>query len=380
MEINENIEVAANSLSILTSLKALAGLGAVAGAGIVAAGHVPRAGPLRAVGLALLPKFRPLMQESRRRDSIDAIRKNIETTKFGEYIVVTGSKGVGKSTAIDTAIHRRCGVVHVNVSPGKSTEEIEHAVYSAIARMDVRSFNPHFSASRVLWWYRFMFFGARPILILHTDERTSGDPYAMLTGAVRHFADALITVIIDASPNSLPPSLLTTTRERVIEIDEMPPDLMRQEFPGIFVVTEPLQLDAVVAALVGGVPSLAQLLSNQLAGLSDRDTIEKVVEDFARRRLDRAVQQYNDARRANPKMEELYRQFRGTGDVSYLELERLELELPSPDKTIRKVLKGTKQVLVPADPAMHLVLRHGLREVPTLEQLRELVRSAPAAG
>ena len=48
-------------------------------------------------------------------------------------------------------------------------------------------------------------------MVIRVPERESGEPYAQVTSAVRDLADLYgLRVVVDGSPNSLPPTLLAT--------------------------------------------------------------------------------------------------------------------------------------------------------------------------
>ena len=59
-------------------------------------------------------------------------------------------------------------------------------------------------------------------MVIRVPERQSGEPYAQVTAAVRDLADLYgLRVVVDGSPNSLPPELLTTKRETVSAVEPM---------------------------------------------------------------------------------------------------------------------------------------------------------------
>ena len=59
-------------------------------------------------------------------------------------------------------------------------------------------------------------------MAIRVPEHETGEPYAQVTSAVRDLADIYgLRVVVDGSPNSLPPELLTTKREIVIAVEPM---------------------------------------------------------------------------------------------------------------------------------------------------------------
>jgi hypothetical protein len=80
---------------------------------------------------------------------------------------------------------------------------------------------------RVLWWYGW--FLPRPIVVLRAGERRDGQDYADIAGAARELAGYGLRVLIDGSTNSLPPEVLTTLRQFVLELEPIEPNV---PFPG----------------------------------------------------------------------------------------------------------------------------------------------------
>ena len=59
-------------------------------------------------------------------------------------------------------------------------------------------------------------------MVIRVPERQIGEQYAQVTSAVRALTDDFgLRVIVDGSPNSIPPELLTTKRETLIAVEPM---------------------------------------------------------------------------------------------------------------------------------------------------------------
>ena len=83
-------------------------------------------------------------------------------------------------------------------------------------------FKPEGSACRLIFFYSFLF-KRSPIVVFNVPQRESGEKYADLPAAVRDVADIYdLRVIVDSSPDSIPPQLLTTKREIAIVFEPMP--------------------------------------------------------------------------------------------------------------------------------------------------------------
>jgi hypothetical protein len=92
--------------------------------------------------------------------------------------------------------------------------------------------------------------------------------------------------------------------------------------------------------------------------------MEVVVDEFVKEGLILAIRQLEDAARHQPKRQEVFDQFKGSSEVTYGILRTFGVEPVSPDKIRRVVEKRGELLLVPATPAMKIVLHHGLTKVP----------------
>ena len=94
-------------------------------------------------------------------------------------------------------------------------------VAQELTNIRTRFFNINASTQRVLWFYS-MIFRSPPVVVLRVPERLQGQPYADVPAAVRGLADEYgLRVIVDGSPNSIPPETMTTNREINIFIEPM---------------------------------------------------------------------------------------------------------------------------------------------------------------
>lgn len=102
-------------LSTIADAKSVIGIGAGSFAVLSAFGATPRVGLLRCLVLSwrgLLKKTYPL---SVREKDVISLKEELNSLMNGQYIVVTGGKGVGKSCFIDTCLNRQMGVVKISV-------------------------------------------------------------------------------------------------------------------------------------------------------------------------------------------------------------------------------------------------------------------------
>ena len=129
---------------------------------------------------------------------------------------------------------------------------------------DFTFIDPERSAKRVLFWWKL--FGARPTVILSVKEIRGGHNHAELTGAVRTLAELGLRVIVDSSPNSLEPEVLTTLRQVVINVEplDVATILNDPEFETLFNILERYGLFSLVLQTLGGVPGHLKNLLNAI--------------------------------------------------------------------------------------------------------------------
>ena len=190
----------------------------------VVGNRLPRAVPGRAITLALTSLIRPPAHPvSARVKEVSCLRKQLSLGNWDQsYLAVTGPKGVGKSCLISTAVSRRVGVVSVSILAGESTTEVSDKVMRAVANLDFKVKDPWPSFQRVVLFHWLFTFGKFPVVVLNLGERRLNEPVANITSAVRTLADKYhMRVILDASPNSLDPTILATGRCTVLNLSAM---------------------------------------------------------------------------------------------------------------------------------------------------------------
>ena len=79
-------------------------------------GVIPRVGPVRALSLRFKSYFKTTQPLSVRKSDINQLSNMLLSMERGEYITVTGGKGIGKTCLIDTTLNRHLGVVKISVS------------------------------------------------------------------------------------------------------------------------------------------------------------------------------------------------------------------------------------------------------------------------
>jgi hypothetical protein len=102
-------------LSNIADMKTLLGIGA-SGIVLSVAGIAPKVGVGRSTILALKSTFSSLSTSSARKLDMSVLCRKIGSLSHGQYILVTGDKGLGKSCLIETALHRKFAVIYIRAS------------------------------------------------------------------------------------------------------------------------------------------------------------------------------------------------------------------------------------------------------------------------
>ena len=247
--------------------------------------------------------------------------------------------------------------------------------FLAVTNSTQRFLHPGPGAKRVMRFHRFLF-RVPPTIVLQAAERDPGEGYAAISSACRALVGAGFRVIVDASHNSLSDTARDTKREIMLVVEPMSREVLEGLTGDLGVLIAALRaagLDGVVWAVVGGNPAdyggILQLW--KIAKFSD---ITTVVESFVSDQLIKAIEARDTAQTAAPRLAKLYTRFQSADDAVLLsDLNTLGIPRPSPDKVLRKVKRGGEQVLVPATPAMAVVLRFNLEKAPSLDALKAML-------
>ena len=105
-------------VSFIADSKAILGIG-TGGLALISgsiAGFIPRVGLVRALSLGFKSYFTTTYPLSVRKSDINQLSDSLLWMEKGDYITVTGGKGIGKTCLIDTTLNRHLGVVKISVS------------------------------------------------------------------------------------------------------------------------------------------------------------------------------------------------------------------------------------------------------------------------
>ena len=99
---------------LLPSIKLLFGLGS--SFALSATGFFPKLGLGRALVLRWKNNFNSDLLNCTRKCEMDALRNTMKVLSKGEFIIVTGGIGYGKTCFINSTLHPHFGVVTISVS------------------------------------------------------------------------------------------------------------------------------------------------------------------------------------------------------------------------------------------------------------------------
>ena len=102
-------------VALVADSRAILGVGA-GGLALSIAGVIPRVGLARALSLGFKSYFKTTYPLSVRKSEIKQLSDSILCMGKGNYITVTGGKGIGKTCLIDTTLNRHLGVLKISVS------------------------------------------------------------------------------------------------------------------------------------------------------------------------------------------------------------------------------------------------------------------------
>jgi hypothetical protein len=218
--------------------------------------------------------------------------------------------------------------------------------------------------------------------VLRAAERKPTQQFADLDSSARALThDFGARVLIDASNNSLPDAATATKREKMLEMEPMPRKLL-EELPELQLLHKALKsadLADVVWMCVGGNPADYRGL---WGALQDQECkgLDKVVALFVRNMIGKALDNVSSSVANDKRLQALYDKFVECSEVPSSTLKGMELVRPSPDKVLRAVKLhtssdvrgGGRRILIPADAATALVLRLGITDTLSLEELKAL--------
>jgi hypothetical protein len=174
LTINQHLKDGINTLADLKSL--LFSTKSTVAIGILLLSK--RSGFLMAMRLIVKSRFTPLFLEEKsiRSTFINNLRSEIKKLKYkrGEYVLVMGEKGIGKTTAVETALHHFCGVMKFSAT-GSDYKNLKPRVLSELlGGISTGYLNYLFkhSLNSLLFWHKLLV-RRPPIIVVEVFEGIS---------------------------------------------------------------------------------------------------------------------------------------------------------------------------------------------------------------
>ncbi len=198
-----------------------------------------------------------------------------------------------------------------------------------------------------------------PTVVIRVPERLSNQNYADLPSSVRALADDFglrVIIRVDGSPNSIPPELLTTTREKVMVVEPMLRDQIESipEFKSLLETLKAHKLDIIVWTVLGGSPSkylkLEELIGSKLH-LPPSATFSKEIVDLVKCHiLPILLEALNNNIVKSSNTEAIIEVFRENkvSNISVTYLKAMGLSLEYPNKVFREVTYSDRCLVEPA--------------------------------
>ena len=235
-----------------------------------------------------------------------------------------------------------------------------------ITNIRLRWFNLSANTARVLWFYNF--FGRAPVVVIRVPERQKGEPYAQVTSAVRGLADDFgLRVIVDGSPNSLPPEVSATERQSSVNVTPMEREMIYEipEFSNIIQFLKKHTLDEGVWKVLGGSPQRYKMLAQKHLMLIDANhTIDIIVAEVKNHvhtiLLEALNNNITECSSNTDKILEIFQQNK-ICRISIRELKSKCLSLDYPNKVFREVEKDMHFFVEPASPAVGLIIEENIQ-------------------
>jgi hypothetical protein len=214
--------------------------------------------------------------------------------------------------------------------------------------------------------------------VIKVPERQIGEPYAQVTAAVRDLADIYgLRVIVDGSPNSIPPELLATKRETVIVVEPMSKELIESipEFKDLIDFLKSHNLDEPVWKVLGGSPidylNLKKLVVKMFSlPNTASDAVVNQLKNHLGSVLSDTLKKVLKSSLTTKQIIKIFREEKII-KIPMAELEAKGLLLDYPNKIFREVKIMEAWYIVPSSPAVSLIITENIQNDKGVRELRD---------
>lgn len=332
---------------------------------------------------------------------VASIRSEVNDIKYiaakltkGRFVLVRGPRGVGKTSAIYTALENIKGVITIGpVQPETDQDQLLNYVCKEITGLDGTYENNRKAMEILTQMYEEK--TKRPLIVLiQASECPANEKAAALTAAARILADSFgLRVIIDCAENSCPSTL--TDREVIFDFEPMSYEMMRKlpDYEKMAVEIEKQGNADLVFAVCAGRPLLLDELAQAMKiAISKGLSTDTCVRKFVMKHIGKArasiqkiiwhpgVEQVNDFYESNPVFNiVLFKVLAQFKDKSENSIAVYPENVGMSD--MKDVLRNVREcILVPATGAVALQLRMGFEKRNcSFEEIKEWLNAQDAS-
>jgi hypothetical protein len=209
--------------------------------------------------------------------------------------------------------------------------------------------------------------------VIKVPERAEREEYASITAASRELADEFgLRVVVDGSHNSIPPGLSATKRQIVMKVEPMSRATL-ESISAFHELITFLKLNGLadgVWSVLGGSPAAYIQLNTvyRKSMLSPPDAIT-AIKTFIFIELQDALTKTVADSTLNTKS--IIEQFRakGASRITKMDLNALGLSIDYPNKVFREVRQDKDVYVIPATPAVGLIIVKSIKNATGVESL-----------
>ena len=224
-------------------------------------------------------------------------------------------------------------------------------------------------------------------MVIRVPELQIGETYAQVTASVRCLADDYgLRVIVDGSPNSIPPEVLTTKRASLMVVEAMSREEVESipEFKSFIDILKEHNLDGPVWKVLGGSPqlylklkeSIRKIISQSAPITASDEIVNQVKNDLESELLDALTLNIANSSTLTKQIIKIFRE-RNVVMIPKMELETLGLLLDYPNKVFREVKMKRDRYVVPVTTAVSLIISENVTDAKGLSALMEKIFKKP---
>ena len=240
-------------------------------------------------------------------------------------------------------------------------------VLRAITGIKFSFLDLHSNARRVIKFHQLLFRNP-PIVVISVPERGPREEYADISAAVRGLTDEFkLKVLVDGSPNSIPPDTLSTERQVLISVNEMSKDQIESiaDFNELIAFMRENKISDGVWKVLGGNPakyvSVDMIYKSLIMDNAPKDIIVEEIKKHIYSVLLSTLTSIILNCSANTKnIIEMFRE-RNITRIAKSELSANNVSLDYPNKVFREAIDGNVCYVEPSSSAVTLIISGNIK-------------------